>query len=182
MIKSYCHGTDLENKIVPYILQGGLHVVNLNPGVSLYFVIRSASSESCTAIMTESCTFLSGKPEMSMDSFTSMRKNTYLLTLQGKTQHRRDHSRLFFSCLFVRKPGKRVDQSEHAIYNSAIQNVNKRLRCIKFGNGPFMMAVNLSLSYSWAKLLYQKWSSINDWTKLINLDFKCTVSPLMKVS
>ena len=46
-------GTDLENKIVPYILQGGLHVVNLNPGVSLYFVIRSASSESCTAIMTD---------------------------------------------------------------------------------------------------------------------------------
>ena len=58
--------------------------MNLNPGVSLYFVIRSASSESYTSIMTEPCTFLSGKPEMSMDSFTSMRNNTYLLTLQGK--------------------------------------------------------------------------------------------------
>ena len=37
---------------------------------------------------------------------------------KGKTQHRRDHSWLFW--LFARMPGKSVDQSEHTIYKSVI--------------------------------------------------------------
>ena len=78
--------------------------------------------------LTEPYTFLSGKPEMSMDSSTSMRNDTYLLTLQvncaticqmRNTQRRRGHSWLALT-IFARKPGKSVKQSERAIYKSAI--------------------------------------------------------------
>ena len=53
-------------------LHGGFHVINLNARV--YFVTLSRH-------LTESYTFLSGKPER--NSSTSMRNNTYLLTLRA---------------------------------------------------------------------------------------------------
>ena len=58
-IKSYYHGTDLKNKNGSLHLHGGFHVINLN--ARLYFVTLPWH-------LTEPCTFLSGKPEMSMDS------------------------------------------------------------------------------------------------------------------
>ena len=56
--------------------------------------------------------------------------NTHLLTLQvncdkGETQRRRDYSWIF--CLFARKLGTSVDQSKHAIYNSAISKQKQKI-------------------------------------------------------
>ena len=71
------------------------------PCLSFAWHLQSRATPSA---MTEPYTFLSGKPVMPMDSSTSMKNDTYLLTLQancdkGKTQRRRDHSELF--CLFA---------------------------------------------------------------------------------
>ena len=62
----------LKNKNGSLHLHGGFHVINLNARV--YFVTLSRH-------LTESYTFLSGKPER--NSSTSMRNNTYLLTLRA---------------------------------------------------------------------------------------------------
>ena len=70
----YYHDTDLKNENGSLHLHGGLHVINLN--ARLYFVTLPRH-------LTEPCPFLSGKPEMSMDSSTSMRNDTYFLTLQA---------------------------------------------------------------------------------------------------
>lgn len=70
-IKSYCHGTNLENKNRSLHLTRRLTRYNLN--LRVRFAIRSASSESGIPLMTGPCTFFSDKPEMSMDSFNCMR-------------------------------------------------------------------------------------------------------------
>lgn len=95
-IKSYCHGTDLKIKTVPCIFTVA-YVFGLSECTCIFCHITSTSHDSPYA-------FLSGKPEMSIDSSTSMSGNNtlYLLTLQvncatidkKKTQRRRDHSRL----------------------------------------------------------------------------------------
>ena len=71
--------------------------------------------------LTEQYTILSGKREISMDSPTSMRNNSYLLTLQANfaticlmKKHTTPTLRELCS-LFARKPGKSVDQSGHKI-------------------------------------------------------------------
>ena len=83
------------------------------------------------SLLTELRTVLSGKPEMTIDvSSLPRRHNTHLLTLQvncdkGETQRRRDYSLIF--CLFARKLGTSVDQSKHAIYNSAISKQKQKI-------------------------------------------------------
>ena len=59
-------------------LHGGLHVTNLNARV--HFVTQLPRH------VTETFTFLSGKPKMSMDSSTSMRNNTYLQASQANSE------------------------------------------------------------------------------------------------
>ena len=85
-LKSYYQGTDLKNKNCSLHIHGGLHVTNLN--ASVYFVTQLPRH------VTETFTFLSVKPKMSMDSSTSMRNNTYLQASQAnsETQRRCAHS------------------------------------------------------------------------------------------
>lgn len=75
-IKSYCHGTDLKIKTVPCIFTVA-YVFSLSECTCIFCHITSTSHDSPYA-------FLSGKPEMSIDSSTSMSGNNtlYLLTLQ----------------------------------------------------------------------------------------------------
>ena len=101
-IKSYCHGTDLKNKYDSLHLRRSLLFINLNARV--YFVTLPRHP-------TESCTFLSGKPEINVNGLIHFHEKRYLFTdfagelcnlfffRWGNTQRRHDHSWLALTML-----------------------------------------------------------------------------------
>ena len=121
-VNSYCHGTDLKNN------NGSLQFFS-----GLY-------------------TFLSGKPEMSVNLSTSMRNNTHLLTLQvnwATICQMRKHTTPMWPQLtspdyfvFLQESLAKVLTNQSAPFTKApFQSINKRLRCIKVGNGPLIIFV-----------------------------------------
>ena len=142
----YYHDTDLKNENGSLHLHGGLHVINLNARLCFVLLPRH---------LTEPYPFLSGKPEMSMDSSTSMRNDTYLLTLQANCAticQMRKHTtptrpQLTSSDYFCDLA--KVFSNQRAPFTKArFQNKSKRPRCIKVSNRPLMPQINYSKDFS----------------------------------
>ena len=91
---------------------------------------------------------LLGKPEMSMDSSTSMRNNMYqyLLALQANVliKNAMVTQPQLAICHPVGKPGKSVDQMP-------FQKKSKQPCCLKVGNGPLMQTPRYYGQCSWGK-------------------------------
>ena len=111
-LKSYYQGTDLKNKNCSLHIHGGLHVTNLN--ASVYFVTQLPRH------VTETFTFLSVKPKMSMDSSTSIRNNTYLQASQANSETQRRCAHSWIALTILSSCEKECRPIIARIYKSAI--------------------------------------------------------------
>ena len=128
---NYFHCTGMKNKNGSLCLHDGffsIHKITCYKLESTCIFCHITSALPCSNLNGVVHIF-SGKPEMSMNSSTSMRNNTYLVTLQANCATiwwgKCDNSWLF--CLFARKPVKSVDQSEHVFKTKPNERVALRL-------------------------------------------------------
>ena len=132
---NYCHCKGMKNKNGSLCLHDGffsIHKITCYKLESTCIFCHITSALPCSNLNGVVHIF-SGKPEMLMNSSTSMRNNTYLVTLQANCATiwwgKCDNSWLALTifCLFARKPVKSVDQSEHVFKTKPNEHVALRL-------------------------------------------------------
>ena len=161
---NYCHWTGLKNKNGSLRLHGGFFSIQKRTSYKLEctcIFCHITSALPCSNL-NGTVHIFSGKPEMSMNFSTSMRNNTYLLTLQANCAtfwwEKCDHSWLALTILsFCKKACQKCWP-----IRTCFQNKTKQARCIKVGNGPLKARVSFPKKQMLQKLVLNLLWTPND--------------------